>query len=170
MEKREKIIVALAVVALLYGAYALFIEPQPGKPTFATKTTQKTDLDTLNTFITRVATATKEGLSEKDSYIIQRAENKWMRDPLVRIRKPKESENESQKTVKMAHPGFAIQYTGFLEMGTMRLAIINGSEYAAGDRLEQGGYIVRRISPNQIVVATEDGSKDLFIVPLQETQ
>jgi hypothetical protein len=55
-------------------------------------------------------------------------------------------------------------------MGTMRLAIINGNEYAAGDRLEQGGYIVRSISPTQIVVAPGDGSKDLFIVPIQETQ
>jgi hypothetical protein len=168
MSNREKIIVALAAVALLYGVYIVFLEPKPGEQRFATN--PKTDLDGLNTFITKIATATKEGLSEKDNYILKRAENQWIRDPLVRIRKPKESERESQETVKKAGPGFAIQYTGFLEMGTMRLAIINGNEYAAGDRLEQGGYIVRSISPNQIVVAPGDGSKDLFIVPIQETQ
>jgi hypothetical protein len=170
MSNREKIIVALAAVALLYGVYIVFLEPKPGEQQFATKTTPKADLDQLNIFITKIATATKEGLSEKDSYILQRAENQWIRDPLIRIRKPKESEKESQKTAKMAHPDFAIQYTGFLEMGTMRLAIINGNEYAAGDRMEQGGYIVRSISPTQIVVAADDGSRNLFIVPLQETQ
>jgi hypothetical protein len=60
MEKREKIIVALAVVALLYGVYIVFLEPKPGEPKFVTN--PKTDLDSLNTFITKIATATKEGL------------------------------------------------------------------------------------------------------------
>jgi hypothetical protein len=170
MSNREKIIVALAVVALLYGVYIVFLEPKPGEQKFAANPNPKADLDQLNTFITKIAAATKEGLSEKDSYILQRAENQWIRDPLVRIRKPDESERESRKTAQKARPDVAIQYTGFLEMGTMRLAIINGNEYAAGDRLEQGGYIVRSISPTQIVVTAGDGSKNLFIVPLQETQ
>jgi hypothetical protein len=50
------------------------------------------------------------------------------------------------------------------------LAIINGNEYSAGDRLEMGGYVVRSISPNQVVLATTDGTKNMFIIPLQETQ
>ena len=154
MSNREKIIVVLAVVALLFGVYIVFLEPKPQEQTFAK--TPESDLESLNSFITKVATATNEGLSEKDSYILQRAENQWLRDPLIRIRKPKESEKESKEAVKIAGPEFAIRYTGFMEMGTMRLAIINGNEYAAGDRLEQGGYIVRSISPTQIVVATGD--------------
>jgi hypothetical protein len=170
MSNREKVIVALAVLAVLYGVYIVFLEPKPGEPKFAKKATLKADLDNLNSFITKIATATTEGLSEKDSYILRRAENQWFQDPLVRIKKPKVSEKESQETVRMAQPQFPIQYTGFLEMGTMRLAIINGIEYAAGDRLEQGGFIVRSISPTQVVVATDDGSKTMFIVPLQETQ
>ena len=168
MSTREKIIVALAVVALLYGVYIVFLEPKAKEQPFTN--TQKTDLDGLKTFITKVAAATKEGLSEKDNYVLQRAENQWIRDPLVRIKKPEKSETDSQKTFEKANLTKAIQYTGFLEMGTMRLAIINGNEYAAGDRLENSGYIVRSISPTQIVVTAGDGSKDLFIVPLQETQ
>ena len=168
MTNREKVIVVLAVVAVIYGVFIVFFEPKAQQPTF---TTSKKELDNLSTFITKVAVATKEGLSEKDSYILQRAENQWRRDPLIRIRKPKISaEEESQKSRESSGPETAILYTGYLEMGTMRLAIINGNEYAPGDRLEQGGYVVRSISPNQIVVAATDGSNNLFIVPLQETQ
>ena len=39
-----------------------------------------------------------------------------------------------------------------------------------GDRLDEGNYVIRSISPTQVVVATTDGSKNLFILPLQETQ
>ena len=168
MTNREKVIIVFALLAVVYGVYIVFLEPKAQQATF---TTSEKELDSLNTFITKVAVATKEGLSEKDSYILQRAENQWLRDPLIRIRKPKISaEEESQKSRQSSGPETAILYTGYLEMGTMRLAIINGNEYAAGDRLEQGGYVVRSISPNQIVIAATDGSKNLFIVPLQETQ
>ena len=167
MSSREKIIVVFASLAFLYGVYILFLEPKPQEPTFASA---KKDLDMLNTFITKVATATNEGLSEKDRYIIQRAENQWRRDPLVRMRKPTQAEEEARETLELTGPKFAILYTGYLEMGTMRLAIINGNEYETGDRLDPGDYIVRSISPTRVVVAATDGSKNLIFVPLQETQ
>jgi len=167
MSNREKMIVVFAVLALVYGVYIVFLEPQAQQPTFSTS---QNELEDLNVFITKVAAATKEGLSEKDNYIIKRAENPWRRDPLIRLRQPVQTEEETAQARKETGPRAAILYTGYLEMGTMRLAIINGTEYSAGDRLEQGGYVVQSISPGQIVLATTDGTKDMFIVPLQETQ
>ncbi len=167
MSNREKIILVGAVLALIYGVYVVFLEPSGQQPTFSTSSNQ---LENLNSFITKVAATTKEGLSERDREIIARAEKAWVRDPLVRIRRPVQDDEESQQTVEETRPEGMIIYTGYLEMGTMRLAIINGNEYATGDMLEQGGYVVRSISPNQIVLATTDGTKNMFIVPLQETQ
>ncbi len=167
MSNREKIIVVMAVLALIYGVYIVFLEPKAQQPTF---TTSQNQLENLNAFITKVAAATKEGLSEKDSEIIERAEKAWVRDPLVRMRKPVQVEEETEQAEKETQPQGMILYTGYLEMGSMRLAIINGNEYATGDTLEQGGYVVRSISPSQIVLATTDGTKNKFIVPLQETQ
>lgn len=167
MSNREKVIVVMAVLALIYGVYIVFLEPKAQQPTF---TTSQNQLENLNAFITKVAAATKEGLSEKDSEIIERAEKAWVRDPLVRMRKPVQVEEETEQAEKETQPQGMILYTGYLEMGSMRLAIINGNEYAAGDTLEQGGYVVRSISPSQIVLATTDGTKNKFIVPLQETQ
>ncbi len=157
----------MAVLALIYGVYIVFLEPKAQQPKF---TTSQNQLEDLNNFITKVAVATKEGLSERDSEIIKRAEKAWVRDPLIRMRKPVEAEEETQQAEKQTQPEGMILYTGYLEMGTTRLAIINGNEYAAGDTLDQDGYVVRSISPSQIVLATTDGTNNMFIVPLQETQ
>ena len=160
-------IVVMAVLALIYGVYIVFLEPQAQQPTFSTS---KDQLEDLSAFITKVAAATKEGLSEEDSHILKKAESPWINDPMVRLRKPVETEEETEQAQEETGPGDEILYTGYLEMGSMRLAIINGNEYSAGDRLEQGGYIVRSITPSQVVLATTDGTKNTFIVPLQETQ
>lgn len=157
----------MAVLALIYGVYVVFLEPQAQKPTFANSQNQ---LENLDAFIRKVAAATKEGLSEKDREIIELAEKPWVRDPLVRMRKPLEVEKKTGRAEQETQPKGSILYTGYLEMGSMRLAIINGNEYAPGDTLEQGDYIVRSISPSQIVLVTTDGTKNMFIVPLQETQ
>ena len=167
MSNREKIIVVVAVLALIYGVYIVFLEPKAQQPKF---TTSQNQLEDLNNFITKVAAATKESLSERDSEIIKRAEKAWVRDPLIRMRKPVEDEEVTQQAEKQNQPEGMILYTGYLEMGTTRLAIINGNEYAAGDTLDQDGYVVRSISPSQIVLATTDGTNNMFIVPLQETQ
>jgi hypothetical protein len=170
MSNREKIIVLMAALALLYGVYVVFLEPGAQKPTFRTSQDQ---FEGLNAFITKVAAATKEGLSERDSEIIKRAEKAWVRDPLIRVRKPVQIDEEQEKTrqaEQKPQPGGMILYTGYLEMGSMRLAIINGNEYAAGDTLDQGDYIIRSISPGQIVLMPTDGTNNTFIVPLQEIQ
>jgi len=166
---REKIIVVMALLALVYGAYEVFFHSASKPPTFQSSSQGKS-LDNLNAFITKVAEAAQEGLSETDAYIIKRAEAQWIQDPLIRIRKPQKVEVKPEDVVTTAGPELEIAYTGYIEMGSMRLAIINGHEYEAGDRLEQGDYIVRSISPTQVEIVTSDKNKNRFIVPLQELQ
>jgi len=169
MTNREKGIVGLALLALVYGVYIIFFSAAP-QPSFGGPAGTKKELDSLNAFITKVAEAAKGGLSEKDSYIIELAQSSWKQDPLLNIIKEKEPEEDKKETVKPLAPEIAISYTGYLEMGNSRLAIINGNEYEAGDTLEPGGFIVRSISTSRVVIVATDGSKNVFIVPLQDTQ
>ena len=166
---REKIIVVMALLALVYGAYEVFFRSAPEVPTFQTSGKGKS-LDSLNSFITKVAEAAQEGLSETDAYIIQRAEAQWIQDPLIQIRKTPKVEPKPEVVMTTEVPELELAYTGYIEMGSMRLAIINGNEYESGDRLEQGDFIVRSISPTQVVLVTTDGNRNRFIVPLQELQ
>ena len=82
MTNREKIIVGLMLLSVVYGVYALFFEKQPGEPTLG----GDKELATLNAFITKVAEKTKMGLSKEQSYILQKAQAAWKQDPLVQIR------------------------------------------------------------------------------------
>ena len=159
----------MALLALVYGAYEVFFHSPPEVPTFQSSGKGKS-LDSLNSFITKVAEAAQQGLSETDAYIIQRAEAQWIQDPLINIRKPSKEEPEPKEVVTTEMPELEITYTGYIEMGSVRMAIINGKEYESGDRLEQGDFIVRSISPTQVVLVTTDGNKNRFIVPLQELQ
>jgi hypothetical protein len=65
-------------------------------------------------------------------------------------------------------PDLNVSYTGFLRMGDKRFAIINGVEYASGDRLDQGEYMVSSITPSQVVIVSTGRSKKRFIFPLEE--
>ncbi|MGD8881179.1 MAG: general secretion pathway protein GspB, partial [Desulfobacterales bacterium] len=65
-------------------------------------------------------------------------------------------------------PDLEVSYTGFMQMGDKKLAIINGVEYAAGDRLEQGDYILQSITPSRVVIVPTGRSKKRFIFPIEE--
>ena len=167
MTTREKIIVALMVLAVAYGGYALFFEKPPGPKTLQTQA----GLDSLNKFITQIAETTKSGLSEGDAYVIQEAESQWYQDPMVTINTKTESEvKEKQEEVQAPPPGVKIVYSGYLQMGDKSLAIVNGMEYEAGDELIQGGYVIRNISPSRVVLATTPDGKRTLVVPLVEAE
>jgi len=62
-------------------------------------------------------------------------------------------------------------YSGFMEMGETRFAIINGLEYVEGDELEDGGYFVRDIRRSRVVIERRDevqGISRIITVPIQE--
>ncbi|MEA4856762.1 MAG: hypothetical protein AAGU21_10445 [Solidesulfovibrio sp.] len=44
------------------------------------------------------------------------------------------------------------RYTGYVELGSGRLAVVDGMEYQVGDALESGGYKVVAIAPDQVVL------------------
>ena len=62
-----------------------------------------------------------------------------------------------------------IIYTGYLEMGPKRLAIINGMEYESGESLAKGGHTVGLIYPDKVVIVTRDNNQKVA-VPLVESQ
>ena len=172
MSQREKIIVGLMLLTVLYGIYALFFESKGGSSTEEAAAVSSTvQLEQLNAFIDKIAKAAKAGLSKEDTYIISRAETEWKQDPLITAEltdKPRDEIDRQKQIIQAAGPRPNLTYTGFMQMGDKRFAIINGFEYAPGDQLQEGGYRVSSIMPNQVVVVSTDGSKQKFIYPLEE--
>jgi hypothetical protein len=92
---------------------------------------------------TRVRAAKRAGLSEEDTYIISRAETAWKQDPMTMVELTDIPEDEikrqKKKAIQTAGMQLNVSYTGFMQMGDRKFAIINGLEYTTGDELEQGG-------------------------------
>ena len=152
------------VVTVILGVYMMFFE-SPQK-TSAINTAGARELELLNTFITKVAEKTKTGPSKEQAYILNKAQTLWKQDPFVELEIKKEREDTGPEPVLDAK----VKYTGFLQMGDRRLAIINGMEYEAGDQLEQGGFVIRRILPNHVVVVPPGKNKKTMILPMEETE
>jgi hypothetical protein len=161
--KREQIIVGIMLLVVVYGVYALFFS-SPSKKALVSN---DKELETLNAFIAKVADSTKAGLTEEQAYMLQKAQAGWKQDPFVSMT-AKIQAKEEQETIEHSSLKGRIVYTGFLQMGNKRLAIINGMEYETGDRLEPGGFSIRSIHPDRVVLASPDMGKKTFILPLEE--
>jgi hypothetical protein len=171
MSKREKIILIIMALTIVYGFYALFLEnPSLGKPKLAASGNK---LDTFNKFITNIAALVKDGVSEEETYIIDKIPVKWTKDPLLNTGKEVAFKPEKEKLDETKNGATAqelgIVYSGFLNMGNRNLAIINGIEYEKGEKLADGGHIVEEIYPNRVVMGMQ-GSKKKITVKLEEMQ
>ena len=152
------------LVVVVYGVYTLFFSSSPK----AVLPSGDKKLATLNAFIAKVADKTKTGLSERQTYIMDKAQVAWKQDPFVEIKpqKGKEEKFENKQVVLKSD----ILYTGFLQMGDTRLAIINGIEYEAGDKLEPGGFVIRSVHPNHVVIAPADRRNKTMVLPMEESE
>jgi hypothetical protein len=58
-------------------------------------------------------------------------------------------------------------YTGFLQVGETKLAIINGMEYTQGEALGSAGHYVQNISARRVTIGQVRGADTLHL-PLRE--
>jgi len=159
MSKREKIIVLLMALAVLYGGYEFFLA---SKPKSDIKSPENKE-ELLDKFVTDVAVKLKrKDISGVDKYIIARAKDEWTRDPFVRIELPSESELK-QERVEASAIEMNLTYSGYMEMGDQKLAVIGGMEYMVGDELEPGGYIIKSISATQVMIGIKDTNQTIVL-------
>jgi hypothetical protein len=169
LNKRQIIILGVMLLAVLYGAYEFFSTGRKGQ---VVVDTAKKAVD-LNAFIGDITSSlTKDSSSPVDAHMIKRAETPWLRDPfyerksyrqLIVADKPAQAGGAATFSVEKSK----FNYTGYLDMGSKKIAIVNGSEYAAGDALDVDGYVLNGIYPDRIVVHHRENRRTLDI-PLQE--
>ena len=164
MTNREKIIVGLAALALGYGALQLLLPRANVAPV-----PQPQSLEGLNAFIATVSDATRSGTAEAGAIVIQKAEAAWKQDPFLEIQKVKAADptaTRPKETVRLT----GLVYNGFIELGSKRLAIINGQEYEAGDQLNPGGFTIKSILPTRVMIVSAQGEGAPIVLPLQENE
>jgi hypothetical protein len=165
MTNREKIIVGMAVLAVAYGAIEILMpRAKPAAPVQTSK-----GLEGLTAFISKVADAARGGLGDANASIIQKAEAAWKQNPFLKIARPQPSASVSAEAPKgKPRPAPSLAYSGFIDVGERRLAIINGLEYETGDRLEPEGLTVKTILPNKVILVYTQGGGAPVVISLKE--
>lgn len=164
--KREMIILGVVAIVLLYAAFE-FLSPK--KKDSGIDLAQKTA--ELDTFVTDMTGSLEKGTSKNlGTIIFSRAEKEWTRDPFLDAKAFK-SWTES-KTIKAKAEDSSVQkvefiYSGYLEVGKKRMAIINGIEYNEGEVLDVKGYMLKSVSPSRVLIENR-GIGATVNVPLQE--
>jgi hypothetical protein len=165
MTKREKIIVGIMLLTVGYGAIELLLPKPKG---VAVQSVQSAE--GLNAFISKVADTVKGATSETSDLVIAKAEAAWKQNPFIELRKTPEVQPASQAEKPAQKRTANLAYSGFIELGSKRLAIINGLEYEAGDRVDPGGLVIKSILPNKVIMSSSPGESTPVVLPLQETE
>jgi hypothetical protein len=155
MSKREKIIVGVMVFSILF-ALVYFMSPaitgQGAKPAEQYTGAEKI-IQEIAAELKKVAT------SPNESYVIARAEAAWAKDPFYKKVLP---------VAAKAGPGGAgaqdIVYSGYVDMGEKKLAVINGNTYRVGDKLDFGGaFYLTSVEPSRVVIADRQNQRNIVI-------
>ncbi|MCP3950613.1 MAG: hypothetical protein GY697_00090 [Desulfobacterales bacterium] len=168
MSRREKIIVGLMVAAILYGGYNFLFSGSAG----GKKKSYGKPQVAVNEFVAGLIKRFREADTTKtDAEIMEKSFAAWQKDPFLVVPKEKDSaeipEKEPEIIARAVSTG-AFNYSGYMEMGKSRLAIINGIEYQEGDLLDVQGTALKKILPGEahIYVDTEQG---VIVVPLDDS-
>jgi len=167
LNKRQIVILAVMAVAILYAAYEI-LGPRLGMKGPAKTAAPKADVAKFVSDATTGIAADTAG--ELEVYAAVRAETPWGRDPFIERAAYSEyaALQEGMMKAKAASgKPITFAYTGYLDAGKRRVAIINGVEYVAGEPLVEEGYVLRAIDKAKVVIEKKmEGVK--FDVLIQE--
>lgn len=154
LNKRQIIIIIGAALVALYGIYEFLSGSNTQK---GTNTIKNEAVDKNISISSLTGDLIKNPLSSVDVYIISRAEADWQRNPFWERNSYKEWANKdiSIKTADES-PVAKIVYSGYVDSGKKKMAVINGLEYSVGDKLETGGYVLKKITATKIVISNKN--------------
>jgi hypothetical protein len=164
LEKREIIILVVAALFILWGGYTYFIAPSGKKVKTAAPATTAAPVK-AESFAGEInAELTKNKISDFDKYVIKRAGMNSRKDPFLKkdlYRAWIEKDNKGNSAIaKMI-------YSGYVDSRKSIIAIINGVEYRAGEKLVEEGYILKQITPSKVLIFDKRSGSNLEI-PIQE--
>jgi len=155
-------------LALCVGGYQ-FLSPKKKAAGPPPAEAQKADLMAFTQTV--AAGMGKPPFTEANSYAINRAAEGWEKDPFLRsplkVRVEPDGAPNAAESEQPLLPAVSFKYTGYLGLGKVKMAIINGSEYREGDALEAEGYFIRSITPKEVAVGVK-GKEKSIILQLEE--
>jgi len=162
MQKKKRIIVysVLAVVILLS---VFFLMPS------SDQSDSKKNLSHLESITKEVKDGLKKtGMDKVTNYVINRAESMWSKDPFsdrksVGVPSGAKTNGSGNETDIPARIRPVFTYSGYMEVGEKRMAIINGMEYETNEELEIKGYYVETIEQNWVIIEDKKNQEKITV-------
>jgi len=164
LKKREIIILVIAALFVLYAGYEYLIARPASKKV---ETSANVDSVKKNASISELTNdLSKDKLTDFDTYAIRKIETDWSKDPFWKKDLYKEWAAR-EDAAKGGSTAAKITYSGYVDSGKNKMAVINGLEYRIGEQLEIEGYFLKQITPSKVIILNKNtGDKEEF--PLQE--
>ncbi len=145
-KKRELIFVALAAIALIYGAvdYVVRSSTRISSSGGGTATTEAA-------FSLVQEELSPGGAARQQSTALEILEGlsaAWPDDVFAAVAVADEEQADEQETPPAE--AVTLTYSGYMNMGEKILAVINGIEYRIGDLVE--GFVLKEIDPMEIIM------------------
>jgi hypothetical protein len=157
LNKRQIIIIIITIVVILYGAYALITGGKKQKDTKEINTAEK------DNYLSSIAgDLMKNPLSLTDAYVVGRAEADWGKNPFWEKDSYREWAGKDDVKTK-ENPAAKIIYSGYVDVGKKKMAVINGLEYSVGEMLEIDGYVLKKITETKVVLRNKNRGSDLEV-------
>ncbi|MGM0418465.1 MAG: hypothetical protein ACQEQS_07070 [Thermodesulfobacteriota bacterium] len=165
MSLREKIILVIAGLSLIWGIWELGIKNMTGDNTSVSQVPE-TDSQ-IEQELTKFTTETAQkvasvNLSSKEKFIISKSTEKWNKDPFISFSQLETIKNRGQSEKDEGpSPEALFTYLGYIQINQTRLAVINDVEYKINEKIEDTRYILKEILPAYVTLS--DGSKNIVI-------
>jgi len=163
LKKREIIILVIAALFVLYAGYEYLIAGPANKKIITNAGSDSVDINNSITGITK--DLGKDKITDFDAYVVKRMEADWGKNPFWKKDMYKAWVNKEG----LAKGGILdkIIYSGYVDSGKIKLAVINGFEYRIEEQLEIEGYVLKQIMPSKVIIFNKNtGNKEE--IPLQE--
>lgn len=146
----QKIIFSILALSVIFLIYDLFLSSPVKKPA-VTEGGGVRKPEELKSLLSGLSIQmTKEKIPDKYIYLINRAEANWPRNPFYDGKRYRDFvlSRKSEQEIK----GLTIKYSGYLDLGGKKMAIINDGEYGEGEPLHIEGYMLRHIYPDRVTI------------------
>lgn len=161
LKKREIIILAIAALFIVsYVVYYLIADRLTGK-----KVQTGVGTETVETLTNTIAEdLNKNKLSDSENYIIKKAGVDWGSSPflsrdLYRVWLTKDG--------AAAASALKIIYSGYIDSGKRKMAILNNVEYRIDEDLMEEGYVLKQITPSKVIIYDKNSGSSIEIPILE---
>jgi len=168
MTTREKIIVGIMCLAIVYGAYDLLVARKSRR---TTPPPVENAIGELKVFVAEVGQRlNNQRIANDYPYVINQAGASWDKDPFIQSSKPLQKRLALDPADRQSRPKAqvaAFRYSGYMQSGTIKMAIIDGMEYVEGESLADKTFYVKSISPQRVVIGKVEGLETIQL-PIRE--